>query len=209
MIGLWLILNSASALSLPEVEAALVEYTMAECQADSVSVGWLGLGGQLQGGDGADLRWSGSPCQSRPTLRLTVVEQGERVGSWQFRPALDIWITVPVASSDVVAGDLVPVESGLARVHEVRGETVGEGTWIAKVNLSKGEVLTTRVLRAQPDSPRGSRVRIEAKRGALTVAAEGRLMEDAFFGEEVRVLNLATRRSQKGRLVTLDTVQLN
>ena len=53
MIGLWLILNSASALSLPEVEAALVDYTLSECQAERVSVGWLGLSGQLPGNEGS------------------------------------------------------------------------------------------------------------------------------------------------------------
>ena len=209
MTGLWLILSSASALSLPEVEAALVDYTRLECQAERVSVAWLGLSGELAGGDGAELRWSGSPCQSRPSLKLTAVEQGHPVGTWRFRPALDIWLEVPVAAEDFRIGDRVVTEEGLVRIQDVKGKPVGEGIWLARVAISAGEALTERVLRAMPDSPKGSRVRIESQHGLLTVAADGRLMEDAFFGKEVRVLNLATRNTQRGRLVASDRVLLN
>jgi flagella basal body P-ring formation protein FlgA len=209
MMGFLLALGSASALSLPEVEASLVAYATSFCSAEKVDVKWLGLGAALPGGPKASFHWLGSPCQSRPKLKLTVVENGVPVGVWHFRPALDVWINVPVAAESVSAGEAVTSEEGLVRIQDVQGDLAGDGVWVARVSLKKGEALTRRVLKIQPDSVKGSRVRIETRQGPLTVSADGRLMEDAFVGKSVRVLNLATKSTQKGRLVALNRVVLN
>jgi len=209
MIGVLLVLGSASALSLPEVEASLVAYATASCSAEKVDVTWLGLRAELPGGSKASFHWSGSPCQSRPKLKLTAVENGVPVGVWHFRPALDVWINVPVAAQSASAGEPVKSEDGMVRIQDVQGDLAGEGVWIARVALEKGEALTRRVLRIRPDSAKGSRVRIESRQGPLTVSADGRLMEDAFVGKSVRVLNLATKSTQKGRFLALNRVVLN
>lgn len=209
MIALFLALDSASALSLPEVETSLIAYATEECEAEQVEVKWLGLSPGLPGGPDAVFHWTGSPCQSRPSLKLTVVENQSPVGVWRFRPALSVWIKVPVAAEAVPVGGLVRFDSGLALIQNVQGEVVTEGSWVARVAIQKGEPLTRRSLRVQPDILKGTRVRIEAQHGALSVSADGKLMEDAFIGKPVRVLNLATRTTQSGRLVASDRVVLN
>ncbi len=209
MIGFLLALGSSSALSLSVVEASLVDYATSSCSAEKVDVIWLGLGADLPGGPEASFHWLGSPCQSRPKLKLTAVENGVPVGVWHFRPALDVWINVPVAAQSVSAGEAVKSEHGLVRIQDVQGDLAGDGVWLARVSLKKGEALTRRVLKAQPDSAKGSRVRIESRKGPLTVSADGRLMEDAFVGKSVRVLNLATKSTHKGRFVALNRVVLN
>ena len=208
MIGLFLTLGAVSALSLPEVESSLVNYASQSCGAEKVEVSWLGLSDSLPGGSESKLIWSGDPCQSRPMLKLRAVEQGELVGSWRFRPALEIWKSVPVAAEDYRPDDPVRIETGLARLADIQGNPVGEGAWLARVPISSGDALTDRVLRRAPDSQRGSTVRVEARVGALVVGADGRLLEDAFLGEEVRVLNLATRSTQRGRFVVGNRVVL-
>lgn len=209
MISFLLALGSASALSLVEVENSLVEYATQACSAEKVEVSWLGLRADLAGGADAVYHWSGSPCQSRPNLKLTAVEDGIPVATWRFRPALNVWLSVPVSAQDTAIGEVVHAEPGLVRIQDLHGEFPGEGVWIARVGLEKGEPLTQRVLRHRPDSPKGARVRIESKHGSLTVSADGRLMEDAFFGKPVRVLNLVTRATHKGRLVAENRVVLN
>jgi len=209
MIALFLALNSASALSLPEVETSLIAYATEECEAQQVEVKWLGLSPDLPGGSDSVFHWSGSPCHSRPTLKLTVVENELPVGVWRFRPALNVWIEVPVAAEAIPVGSLVKAAPGVALIQNIQGQVVSDGAWIARVALRKGEPLTQRKLRVQPDIPKGSRVRIEAQHGALSVSADGKLMEDAFIGKPVRVLNLATRTTQRGRLVASDRVVLN
>ena len=208
MIVLLLGLTTASALSMPEVEASLEAYAKESCQASDVQVTWLGLSNMLPGGQNAELHWTGNPCQSRPLLKLKAVEGHQLLGSWRMRPALDIWKPFPVAASDAAVGELVSTRVEPVLLKEIRGQQVGEGTWVARVALSEGDPLTDRVLRRRPDSARGSVVRIEVRQGALTIAADGRLMEDAFVGEDVRVLNLATRSTQRGRLVAQSRVEI-
>jgi hypothetical protein len=209
MIGFLLALGSASALSLVEVENSLVAYATKVCSAEKVEVTWLGLRTELVGGEHAKFHWSGSPCQSRPNLKLTAVEDGIPVSTWRFRPALDVWLNVPVSAQDTAIGEVVRAEAGLVRIQDIHGEFPGEGVWVARVGLEKGEPLIQRVLRHQPDTPKGARVRIESNHGPLTVSAEGRLMEDAFVGKPVRVLNLVTRVTHSGRLVAQNRVVLS
>jgi hypothetical protein len=208
MIGLFLTLGTVSALSLPEVESSLVDYASEACGAEKVEVSWLGLSESLSGGSESKLIWSGDPCQSRPMLKLRAVEQGELIGSWRFRPALEIWKKTPVAADDYGPDQRVTFETGLVRLADIQGNPVGEGAWLSRVAISSGEALTDRVLRRAPDSERGSSVRVEARAGALVVGADGRLLEDAFLGEEVRVLNLATRSTQRGRFTSGNRVVL-
>jgi hypothetical protein len=209
MIALFLALNSASALPLPEVEASLIAYATKKCDAERVEVNWLGLLAELPGGPDSVFHWAGSPCQSRPALKLTAVENGVPVGVWRFRPSLNVWINVPVAAVNAFVGDLVQFEPGVVLVQDAQGELATEGSWVARVAIEKGEVLTQRKLSLRPDRLKGTRVRIETQYGSLSVSADGKLMEDAFFGKAVRVLNLATRTTQKGRLLTNGRVVLN
>ena len=208
MIAFLLALGSVSALSLPEVESSLADYATESCSAKKVDVSWLGLSESLPGDSGAKLLWSGDPCQSRPMLKLRAVEDGILIGSWRFRPALEIWKEVKVAANDAAQNEPVEAISGLARISEIQGAEVGEGSWIARTPIKAGQPLTDRVLKRSPDSDRGSMVRIEARIGSLVVGADGRLMEDAFIGEEVRVLNLATRSTQRGRFLANNRVAL-
>ena len=208
MIGVLLALNSASALSMPEVEASLEAYAKEACEASDVSVTWLGLSDSLPGTEDAQLHWSGNPCQSRPLLKLRAVEGHQLLGSWRMRPALDIWTVFPVATSDSSVGEVVSSRLEPVLLQNIRGVEVGEGTWVARVSLKEGEPLTDRVLRRRPDSDRGSVVRIEIIHGALSIGADGRLMEDAFVGDDVRVLNLATRSTHTGRLVAHNRVEI-
>ena len=171
MIGLFLTLGAVSALSLPEVESSLVNYASQSCGAEKVEVSWLGLSDSLPvAPESVDL--VRDPCQSRPMLKLRAVEQGELAGSWRFRPALEIWKSVPVAAEDYRPDDPVRIETGLARLADIQGNPVGEGAWPARVPISSGEALTDRVLRRAPDSQRGSTVRVEARVGALVVGAD-------------------------------------
>ena len=206
---LTLLFSTPTALDLQEAERSLASYAKVQCDAEKVSVSWLGLSDRLPGEAGMSFHWTGNPCQSKPVLRVRGVVNGARVGTWQVRPGLDIWKRVPVASSDTKKGHKVVPDQGLVLIQNVRGITVGQGNWVAAKDLEAGEPLTDRVVRLKPDSLKGSVVRVESTSGSLTVASDGRLMEDAFLNSEVRVLIFATRTMHTGRLVASNKVVLH
>jgi flagella basal body P-ring formation protein FlgA len=59
-----------------------------------------------------------------------------------------------------------------------------------------------------PDVLSGTPVTLNVHRGALTVSAPGRLLEDGHLGREVRVVNDATRVALEGVLVSPSTVEI-
>jgi len=205
---LTLLFGSTAGLDMQEAERSLTTYAKSQCDAEKVSVSWLGLSDRLPGKVGMSFHWTGNPCQSKPVLRVRGVENGTLIGTWRIRPGLDIWKQVPVAAADTQKNQKVVAEKGLVLVQDIRGIPVGQGNWVAAKDLEAGEPLTDRVVRLKPDSLKGSVVRVESSSGSLTVASDGRLMEDAFLNSDVRVLILATRTMHKGRLVASNKVIL-
>jgi flagella basal body P-ring formation protein FlgA len=59
-----------------------------------------------------------------------------------------------------------------------------------------------------PDAPSGAAVMLRVTAGALQIVAEGRLLQDASVGDEVRAYNQATDAVVRGVLVAPDTVEL-
>ena len=204
-----LFFSSPAALDLREAEASLTGYVQTQCDAEKVTVSWLGLSELLPGGEGVVFHWTGNPCQSKPVLRARAIENGTLVGTWRVRPGLEIWKRVPVASVDTSKGQKISSKQGLARIQDIRGTSIGQGSWVALKDVVAGEPLTDRVARVKPDSFKGSVVRVESTKGSLTVASDGRLMEDAFLDSDVRVLILATRTMHTGRLVASNKVVLH
>ncbi len=207
MIGLWLV-PAALAVAPERVSESLVDYALAVCEAETAEVSWLGLAQPPPGSAAAQLEWSGDPCRSRPDLRLRVVEGGQLLSTVSVRPGLDVRVRVPVAPGRIEAGQDFTPESGLARVETVRGTPVGEGTWRSRVTLKPGQAVTSNLVTRVPDVARGTDVTLTVVRGTLRIDAPGRLAEDGFVGEPVRVVNDASKVVTEGVLVAPDRVRL-
>ncbi len=119
-----------------------------------------------------------------------------RQGATRFplRPRVVTYAEIPVAASSVKSGE--PVVLATARIASDRlrsEEPVPAGAWVARVAIAAGEPVTTARARRAPDLADGADVKVLAGAGPLRVAAPGKLMEDAYVGAPVSVLNLATR----------------
>lgn len=124
------------------------------------------------------------------------------VGTTRFvlRPHVTVWQTLPVAAQAASAGEPVSVTTARVARDTLRGAVPVDAThtWEARVDLAAGAPLTTSVVRARPDGAQGQQVRIVAGQGPLSVQAPGQLGEDAFVGDRVHVVNLATRTQLVG-----------
>ena len=143
--------------------------------------------------------WAVSFSNSRQVtgnVRLTV-----RTGTVRLAllPHIEVWRDLPVASADVAAGQLVPVESARISSDDLAGPLVeGDGPWVARVGLKEGAALSTVNVRPAPDVLKGATVVVQARVGDVSITAHGELLADAMVGERVAVLNRATRSVQRG-----------
>lgn len=134
---------------------------------------------------------------------VVLVAEGAR---YQLRPRIVVTRSVPVARAAVRPGERVELVEARVGSDRLRGEvpvpmpstTAPTQAWQARVALAAGEPVTTTRVRAYPDLLQGAEVKLEAGAGKLSVRAPGRLLEDAFVGARVGVLNLATRAVQRG-----------
>lgn len=108
---------------------------------------------------------------------------------------LSVWMELPVAAASAAPGEPVAVSVERRRRESVRsGAPVDPARrWQARGSVAAGDVLTTYKVEAIPDALSGASVRLVSERGALRVEAPGRLSGDAFIGEPVEAVNLATQ----------------
>lgn len=186
--------------------AALAAWAQEACDAVQVEVHRSGLASSLEIDPTSRFEFEGDPCRRSPTVKLRVVEPGE-AWSVTVQPTLEIWVEAPVASETVQAGEIVRTRSGIVPALELRGEPL-EGEWLARTRIDAGSPVTDSVARAVPDARRGATVMVQTCRGALCVAAPGRLVEDGVVGAPIRVVNQATSRTLSGVLVDASTVEI-
>ena len=184
------------------LEASLSHYVEQQCEAEQVDIEWMGLDPEMLP---EDWHWKGDPCRSRPNLFLSVVDNHQLQRRMMVRPSLTIWVEVPVAAESTPMGQLVKTESGRIKIKDLVGDPVGEA-WRARVFIPKGTPVTTAVVAPIPDATNGSEIKLIVKVRSLVISAEGRLMEDASIGEDVRVRNHATGQVVSGVLRDSGTV---
>ncbi len=189
-----------------DVDASLSAWVEQVCDAEHVDVDWTGLDASRLPQGTQSLRWTGDPCRRRPTLRATAVRRSEAVARYTVQPELTAWVRVPVAATDLQAGEALDVGSGLVASHAIIGQPVSDG--VARVDIAAGDPLTTSVVALRMDAHTGSTVDLVVRRGALQISAPGRLLEGARRGDRVRVANAFTREGLLGILVDDTTVEV-
>jgi flagella basal body P-ring formation protein FlgA len=190
----------------PAIEAALVEYVAERCGAVRVEVRWLGLDPArlLEGGRPG---FDGDPCRANPTLTLTW-SVGADPDRLRVRPDLVVWVPALVAARPVASGQPVEVVPGEARLSDLAAGAWTGGDAVATRAMRAGEALTRSSVREVPDADSGATVVLRVTAGSLQILAEGRLLQDASVGDEVRAYNEATDAVVRGILVAPDTVEL-
>jgi flagella basal body P-ring formation protein FlgA len=195
-------------LDLPPTEAlqaSLIAYVEEQCSAEEVEVGWIGLDPKLL--PEGELIWQGNPCRSRPNLFLSVIENQMVQSRMTLRPSLTIWVEVPVAATDTPMGKQVQPVPGRAKLSELFGDPIHDA-WEARVFIPKGAPITTAVVKPIPDARNGAAIKLIVRIRTLIISAEGRLLEDGFIGDDVRVRNHATGNVMTGVLRDPGTVVL-
>jgi flagella basal body P-ring formation protein FlgA len=195
-------------LDLPPTEAlqsSLVSYVQEECAAEEVEVGWIGLDPNIL--PEGEFVWQGDPCRSRPNLFLSVIRDHTIARRLTLRPSLTIWVEAPVAGKDTPAGTPVQPIMGRVKLNKLVGDPVHE-KWQARVFIAKGDPITTAVVNPIPDALNGTEIKLIVNVRTIVISAEGRLLEDGFIGDQVRVRNHATGNVMTGLLNDSGTVVL-
>ncbi len=129
-------------------------------------------------------------------VRLTVRSGTVRLA---LLPHIVVWRDLPVAAANVAPGKRVPVTSARVSSDDLAGPMVeGDGPWVARVGLKEGAALSAVNVRPAPDLLKGATVVVQARVGEVFITAHGEVLADAMVGEEVAVLNRATRSVQRG-----------
>jgi len=208
-------IRAAAAISLEQVEAAVIQHVAARLDIDTsqVEVPWLGLAEPLA-------------CEATDTLYVTsrpgeqfrghgdvrveaLSSDGTVCTRFRIKPKITAWVEVPVAAVAAGAGSQPKLVMGRVRWDRVNGAPVDIETGPLELlkAVQAGEPITNLVVRAQPAARSGAVVEIVAGRGALKVTAGGRLMGDGYLGQPVRVANLATGSVVTGVLVAPNEVR--
>ncbi len=189
------------------VETALVAWTLARCGAERVEIEVLGLDhARIPAGEA---RWEGDPCRRRPSLRLTIVEQGTIRFASSVSPVMAVWRTAPVATATAAPGQIVSVGSAVVRLDQLYGDPVEAGTWEAITAIPTGAPVTKNLVRKPYDAHEGDAVSIVIRRGALVLRADGTLSEDAHVGDRVDVVNRFTHTRNAGVLTSPSVVDIS
>lgn len=190
----------------PPAEAALAAFAEQECAAERVDV--LAVGVAISTVPEGRAMWSGDPCAAHPSLRLKVIDDGQIVFNASVRPELDIWVTTVVSVTDTDPGAPLSIEPGVVRLRQIVGTPVGQGDWVARVHHKPGDPITDRTATTALDRNAGDAVALVVTRGAVTLTAPGTLLANARVGDDVQVINEATRVRLRGKLVSPDTVEI-
>lgn len=74
-------------------------------------------------------------------------------------------------------------------------------------NIYRGQPITENDLRAPTIIARNEVVRMEFTKGPMTIATEGRALDQGGMGDRIRVMNLASKRVVSGVIVAASTVR--
>jgi flagella basal body P-ring formation protein FlgA len=172
-----------------------------------VEIAFLGLGRALDCPETATVRVVSVQGESwRGVADVTVAGvdgRGVTCDRLRLRPRVEAWIATPVAAVPIAVGEPLQLIEGRVRVADLRTAPVamGVGRWQARVPLAAGEPVTLAKVEPQVDARTGDNVTVVVSIGSLIVKAEGRLLEDATVGAQVRVTNLATGAMLTGALI--------
>lgn len=110
------------------------------------------------------------------------------------------------ARSIIIAEDLAVLEKGtVGGISEV-SEIIGKE---ARVNLYAGRIIRTSEIGAPAILERNQLVIMVYNIGLLSISAEGRALDRAGVGERVRVMNLDSRLTVTGRVLSDGTVEVS
>jgi len=151
--------------------------------------------------------WSGDACKSRPELTLSVLDHEVLSSRMSVRPHVTVWVNAPVAAVDLKPQQDVQVTWRKVPIEKLARQPVAT-SGVARVSVHAGEPLTRLVVTSAPDLRNGAPVDIVFRRGALTVHADGTALADAAIGENVPVLNSATKTALQGTLIDSQTVEI-
>ena len=218
MIGLLCLASSAAAIQATfeeRISDALQDAVVERLGDDVIDIEIVHLGVRAESscGDSTDLKINLSPTedfQGPLDAHAEIFDARGLCESWRFNPRVAIWKMIPSAGASVSAGDVVEVSLQKGRYDQVQGSLIepSSGPWLAMTALQKGEPLTNERLKRKPVNTDGDEVVLLVTTGTLRITAKGRLMSDAYIGQQVRVLSLATNTVVEGKLTQYGTVQI-
>ena len=186
--------------------AALSDMVVESCQAAQVEIHHLGIRKEALT-DGVSFRWSGKACRNNPRLNLSVVTESGLAKTLVVQPSLTIWVHAPVAPEFIDKGHMVKPTLALVDLSKISGIPVPTGGE-ARVPILPGKPITTMNVREPYDAKMGHDVTLEVVRGVIHLKTNGRLLNNARIGDEVRVVNHQTNALVKGVLIAPSVVRL-
>lgn len=137
----------------------------------------------------------------------------ERLGTWQMSVSAKLWRDVPVALAPIKRGQILadaPVALERRDVLALRDTPgafeISDASLEFVQNLSAGQPVLARSVRARPVVQRGQLVAALVQEGPLSIVLKVEALEDGLPGELVRIRNPRTRRELKGKVINEDTI---
>ena len=141
---------------------------------------------------------------------LKVSNKNGLCGNYLLYPTAEIWMQLPTATKSILAGEAVEMRYDWRRYDEVHGAYLSDksGVWSARSNIAKGQVITLDKVRKMPTNRDGDQVELRVKSGSLSIKSNGKLMRDAYLGDQVKVLSFATSSVVRGTLTKKGIVEI-
>jgi flagella basal body P-ring formation protein FlgA len=108
---------------------------------------------------------------------------------------ISIWAPIPIATTETAPGQPIQITMERRNLDSLKGGSPvdPQHNWRARSTLHAGDPVTLTRAAPLPDANKGQPVEIWVQHGALQIRAPGQLNADAFTGQPVTVLNLATQ----------------
>ncbi|MEC8380775.1 MAG: flagellar basal body P-ring formation chaperone FlgA [Myxococcota bacterium] len=141
---------------------------------------------------------------------VEATDGSDRCGKWKIQSRMAIFKPAWVADTSYSPGQIVQMSQKSVRYDLSTGTPITEEQVQreALTHIQKNEVITLERTRVVPDAKNGKKVDIVVKSGDLHIRSDGTLMGNAYLGDSVKVISMATRQVIEGILVDSNTVEL-
>jgi len=142
--------------------------------------------------------------------KLSMSDASGVCGNFQFYPKVEIWMNMPMAKESAMGGEPVEIAYQVGRYDQINGTLLSntQSDLAARVNIAKGQPITLDKIRKRPVNRDGDQVELRVKAGSLSIKSNGKLMRDAYLGEQVKVLSFATSSVVQGTLTRKGIVEI-
>ena len=157
----------------------------------------------------------GSPTAGKLPLRVEALVDEQSAARFLVTAKVDHWQEVPVLARTLERGMLIsPEDLQIVRINlndypdDIIRTSDNPVGYRAKSRLTAGEVIRKNTIDIPPLIPKGKRISVIYRSGAITATATAIAMEDGFSSGKILVQNDTSRKTVRASVIDPDTVEV-